>query len=327
MNPPRPDPTPQGPRKGIDLLRSAAAAPGDEQPDAADRPGWPVDPGARTGAPPVGEPGQEASRSEASPRVHVGPPAATPAGDGDGDGRAETPRGRLEVNGTQVCASTLASVSGAVVASIFGVTGTVVGAAVGSVIATTGSALYSHGIRRTTEKLQNTPVAELSRRVGTWPRAASDPTEPAARGAGPTRTGPVRSPAAAPGWRAWLKQRRWGLALGMAIVFGATLLAITTIELAGQRSLADITGNSHSGRTSIGSILGDDGSSDDQAPTGSSTTLAPGDTPDDQGTSTDPADDGGTTDTTVGSDTPSDGETPPATDPPADQSSSADATP
>jgi hypothetical protein len=213
----------------------------------------------------------------------------------------------LDVTGTQVCASTLASVSAAAVASIFGVTGTIAGAAVVSVIATTGSAVYSHGIRRTGAKLQQTPVAEISRRVGVWPRAGDDPTVAESPSTGPRRTsssagGQHRGTTSA-GWRQWLAERRWGVVIGVAVVFVASLATVTLIELAGQHSLAEITGHDDSGRTSIGSLF-DGTSSDDPATTDTSTTIAPDGDP-------------GATDVETPSDSPDDtttDSTPPATD-------------
>jgi hypothetical protein len=172
---------------------------------------------------------------------------------------AEDPKPRFEVNGVQVCASTLAAMSGAVVASIFGVTGTVVGAAVGSIIATTGSALYGHGIRRTTEKLQQTQAAQLTQLVRRWPRPASPPAE---------------APEA-PGLRERLARHRLGLLAGVALVFVVSLAAITLIELAGRQPIADLAGHHSSGGTSIGSLIGGDSDHDAPEDTPSTTTPPP----------------------------------------------------
>jgi hypothetical protein len=236
-------------------------------------------------------------------------PAAPERGDDD---RPESLAERLDVSGTQVCASTLASVSAAAVASVFGVTGTVVGAAIMSVIATTGSALYTHGIRQTGAKLQQTPVADLTRRVGgAWPRATDDPTEPASPDAEAQPTSGPAAPTPGRDWRAWLAERRWGVAIGVGLVFVATMGVVTLIELAGQRSLADITGNSSKG-TSIGSIFEGSGG-DDPAP-GDSTTTVPGEDPAATDAPADGEGDGSTDDTTVEPTDPApDDEEPPAT--------------
>lgn len=161
----------------------------------------------------------------------------------DAAAEEEPAQSRLGVNGTQVCASTLASVSAAIVSSIFGVTGTVVGAAVVAVIATTGSALYDHGIRKTGERLQQMPAIRPARPL-------------------------VRREQAA-GWKDWLAERRWGVAAGVAIVLVASLATVTLIELVGRQPLAGIAGDDGSGGTSIGSLFdgADQDAPDDTPPT------------------------------------------------------------
>lgn len=173
------------------------------------------------------------------------------------DARSQPPAAsRLDVTGTQVCASTLASVSAAVVASFFGVAGTIAGTAVVSVIATTGGAIYGHGIRKTGAKLQQTQAARLAHPLGGRQRLD------ATRDTDSSDADTDRAPA--PGWKRWkewLSQRRWGLAAGVAIVFVASLAAVTLIEVVGQQPLAGISGNDPSGNTSIGSLF-DDGDQD-----------------------------------------------------------------
>ena len=277
----------------------------------------------------IAEDRSPATTDEADEPAAAGPDPRPPPDPGSPPSPDE---GGLDVNGTQLCASTLASVSAAVVASIFGVTGTIVGAAVMSVIATTGSALYTHGIRRTGAKLQQTPVADLTRRLGPWPRAGDDPTEAASADAAPSSTsGPTRlSRRPAEGWREWLADRRWGVVAGVGVVFAATLGVVTLVELAGQHSLAGITGDS-SGRTSIGSLF-DGSSSEDDSPGstdpagGASTTVAPGEDPavtDDPAGSTDPDSPDATDppDDTVDSTEPSSPTDP--SEPPADDAPSA----
>jgi hypothetical protein len=57
----------------------------------------------------------------------------------------------LDLTAVQVVASALATVVGAVPASLLGVAGTIIGAAVVSASATTGAAVFSHAFRRTGE--------------------------------------------------------------------------------------------------------------------------------------------------------------------------------
>src|SRR4051794_21024983 len=65
-----------------------------------------------------------------------------------------SPPDRVQLSAVQVAASALASVSAAVVASLFGVAGTVIGAGLVAVISTTGSAIYSASMKRTSSQLR-----------------------------------------------------------------------------------------------------------------------------------------------------------------------------
>jgi hypothetical protein len=190
------------------------------------------------------------------------------------------PRARpgLGVNGTQVCASTLASVSAAVVASVFGVAGTIAGAPVVSVVATTGSALYSHGIRHTGAKLQQAQLSRFVRPAGSWPgpaagRASTDPVLGGEeRAVGTTPRHLASEPGhVTPDRTAWMTRRRWGVVAGVVLVFVASLVAVSLIEFAGQRPLASVTGHHPSGTTSIGSLFEGDGPVSPDA-----TTVPPG---------------------------------------------------
>jgi hypothetical protein len=187
-------------------------------------------------------------------------------GNGNGrSGRAEPAppgieRPRLEVSGTQVAAGALASVSAAVVASHFGTAGTVAGTGVASVVTTVGAAVYSAGLRRTSARLRQTgsllPIPPIRPAL---PRTRLDR------------------------WRAWLRQRRWGVAAGVGLVFVLALALVTLVELVGQRPMSGIVDRDSSGTTSIASVArgendpgGSDGDddSDDRSPSGTSTTTS-----------------------------------------------------
>ena len=60
---------------------------------------------------------------------------------------------RIELSATQVIASMLAAVTGAIAASYTGIAGTVIGVAVMSVASTAGAAVYKHYLGRSQEKL------------------------------------------------------------------------------------------------------------------------------------------------------------------------------
>lgn len=207
--------------------------------------------------------------------------------------------------------------SGAAVASVFGVAGTVVGAAVVSVIATVAGALYSHGLRQTGEKLQQSPV------VRQW----WQPRRPMAAPLSGTDDNSATATATAldgrPSWRERLSDRRWGVAVATGGVFVLSLLLITAVELVGQRP---ISGSHDRDTTSIGSLLGGSGSTD-EAPADDPSTddpSAPDATTDDDGSADDEDGTGGDGPaTTDGSDAeappdteePPDGTTPPTSEP------------
>jgi hypothetical protein len=63
------------------------------------------------------------------------------------------PRG-LNLSGTQVIASVLATLTGAIAASYLGVAGTLIGAAVGSISSTMGTEIYKHYLQRSQDRLR-----------------------------------------------------------------------------------------------------------------------------------------------------------------------------
>ncbi len=116
------------------------------------------------------------------------------------------PRG-LNLSGTQVIASVLATLTGAIAASYLGVAGTLVGAAVGSISSTMGTEIYKHYLQRSQERLRTAgqvvlhhPGTAADGTVGwaaLW-RAAPRRKPPSAGGA-PRQ--PARPPARRPGVR------------------------------------------------------------------------------------------------------------------------------
>ncbi|MDQ1733263.1 MAG: hypothetical protein QOK10_3422 [Pseudonocardiales bacterium] len=68
------------------------------------------------------------------------------------------PPSRLSLSFTQIIGSVLAAVSATVIASYFGVAGTVIGAALGSLVSVVGGAVYTHSIDRTKHKLRAAAV-------------------------------------------------------------------------------------------------------------------------------------------------------------------------
>ena len=67
-------------------------------------------------------------------------------------------RPRFDLSGSQVVASLLAAMTGAVAASYLGIAGTIIGAAVMSVASTAGAAVYKHYLARSRERLKAAAV-------------------------------------------------------------------------------------------------------------------------------------------------------------------------
>jgi hypothetical protein len=112
----------------------------------------------------------------------------------------------------QVLAGALASVSAAVVASYFGIAGTLLGAATTSVVIIIGGALYQRTLERTHGQL-----------VRRW----RDPQTGAVTRAEVTKAAPARG------------RIRWGaVGGGLAAVLGLTFGAVTAVELLAQQPLA-----------------------------------------------------------------------------------------
>lgn len=222
-----------------------------------------------------------------------GEAAEAAPGDDDPDRRRPSPTGRepdrLGVTGSQVAGSVLASVSAAVVASYFGVTGTIVGAALVSIVATVGSAAYGLGIRRTRDRLQqlqalrltdhlpgiraDDPGTSVPSRTSLGPAAGASDTAVGATAGAAARGGVDRRPR--PALLARLAHHRWSLAAGLGLVLVLTFGAISLAELVSDRPLS---GASSDGRTTIGALVsGEGGGSDPSAPasTTTSTTTAP----------------------------------------------------
>jgi hypothetical protein len=74
--------------------------------------------------------------------------------------------GGLKLSTTQIVASLLATLTGALLASYLGVAGTLVGAAVGSLASTTGTEVYRYYLRRSQERLKAAGVVIKNRQAG-----------------------------------------------------------------------------------------------------------------------------------------------------------------
>ncbi|HEX4812362.1 MAG TPA: hypothetical protein VFV66_06380 [Nonomuraea sp.] len=111
---------------------------------------------------------------------------------------------KFELTGPQIAGSALAAVTAAVAASYLGVAGTVIGAALMSAGTTVGTAVYSHYLKRTGDKVRRH-------------------TALARRGTGRPRR--------------WLP---WGrVAVAATLVFGISMAGILTYQIVADRTVAD----------------------------------------------------------------------------------------
>jgi hypothetical protein len=148
----------------------------------------------------------------------------------------QDPKERIQISLAQVAASSAAAVSAAVVCSFFGVAGTIIGTAITSMVATVGSALYAHSLRRTKSRLRKLHQAG----------AASPPLSEV------LKTSQLQG-------RRWLSQLPWrGIGLGTAVVFVFSIGLVTVVEISAGKPLSALFGVSHSGNrgTTLGSVVG-----------------------------------------------------------------------
>jgi hypothetical protein len=131
----------------------------------------------------------------------------------------------------KLLASALAAVSGAVVASFFGVEGTLIGAALVSLLVAPAEAVYTHSLASAHKVAQRS----LLRRVGDQ----AGPSEEAASEADPQ---PIR----------------WQRVAGAAVLaFGIAVAAITGVEAVANQPLASLVGTQPraGGSTSVGVVV------------------------------------------------------------------------
>lgn len=164
----------------------------------------------------------------------------------------------LGLSMAQIAGSALAAVTGAVLASWLGVTGTLMGAALGSMVGTIGSATYTYSLRRGHEVIRATrPIS------GT----AAHSVTPA--------TIPHQPPEDAPAWETSRSWRDWPwrrILAAAAVALGIGIAALTAFELLVGEPVSSITGGSDGGRTTIGGVTrrggsGDQGGGNQQQPT------------------------------------------------------------
>ena len=192
---------------------------------------------------------------------------------------------RFEISGTQVMASVLATVTGAVAASFLGVAGTIIGAAVMSVAGTAGSAVYNHYLGRTARRLRSAgpamrqragehvttagahctaqpgtrrPVEHRAQPVVSSAVTVADAPDPGSPDPGSPDPGSPHPGSPHPGDpgtpSGWLRRRpRWLLgAVASAGIFVGVIAGITVFELAAGKPLAAVVWHRSGSGTSVG---------------------------------------------------------------------------
>ncbi|WP_329277846.1 hypothetical protein [Streptomyces sp. NBC_01451] len=241
--------------------------------------------------------------------------AARGAGEAGGEEEERAPKRKvLDLTVVQVVASALATVVGAVLASLLGVTGTIIGAAVVSASATTGAAVFSHAFRRTGEGIRSRvpsvgiPPVGVSRtsleeraEARADARAAFGPpgSGTAARATPPSwpdvpggRTGGATA-ASAPSEGESVTTYRGGslrgsigwkkYALATGLVFALAMITLTSVELIAGKPVAAVVKGEPGRGTSVGG-----GTAGTPAPAGSPTPTpgtSSGTTPQPEGSS------------------------------------------
>ena len=190
----------------------------------------------------------------------------------------------LGLSAAQVAGSALAAVSGAILASTAGVTGTVIGAAVASVVATVGAAIYTWSLRRTTVAVRKTAaqVRQAALVNGPLPRTVVQgplrtiKERAAAKSAerDPESTEPEDPDADEDSWR---RSIPWGKVLLASLAITVVALAgITVVEALTGKPISNVTGGGDSQGTTVGNVTGRDSSQQDKGPAENDKTT-PGD--------------------------------------------------
>jgi hypothetical protein len=216
---------------------------------------------------------------------------------------------KIGLSPAQVAGSALAAVSGAMLASFAGTTGTIIGTAVGSIVATVGAAIYTWSLRRTSAAVRRTAaqVRQTALLTGPLPRTVRDGPLRAGgkrgKDAGSTEDGPVADQqatlaeaqravdeAAAEEEESVRKALPWGkLALTSIAVSVLALVGITTFEAVTGQPISSLLGGDDAKGTTVGNVVhSDNKSSTDNKPTNK-------DTPAPEESQTPAPDDGSTT--------------------------------
>ncbi len=174
----------------------------------------------------------------------------------------------LGLSPAQVAGSALAAVTGALLASFAGTTGTIIGTAVGSIVATVGAAIYTWSLRRTSAAVVRTAAqvrqaalinAALPRPGSTGGRPRKDQTRDGS-GSSAAEEAVAKADAdvaeAAADAESARRSIPWGKALiASAAVTVAALGGITAFEAITGQPISSLLGGNDSQGTSVGNLV------------------------------------------------------------------------
>jgi hypothetical protein len=142
----------------------------------------------------------------------------------------------------KLLAGALAAVSGAVVASFFGVEGTLIGAALVSMLVAPAEAVYTHSLASAHRVARRSLVRRVGDQAGASEEAASGEEGASEEGASEGHPQPIR----------WQR-----VAVAAVLAFGIAVVAITGVEAVANQPLASLVGTQprQGGSTSVGVVV------------------------------------------------------------------------
>ena len=144
---------------------------------------------------------------------------------------------------SKVIAGTLAAITAAVIGSFLGVAGTLAGAAVASLVGSVGTEIYQRSLNKGAKRLSAIAptFVKVPAAVGTPEVAAAVEEESPSHTVAPRRN------------------IRWGhVALAATALFVLAIGSLSVFELVAGKSVASTVGTSSPGKSTIGSVFGDD---------------------------------------------------------------------
>jgi hypothetical protein len=142
----------------------------------------------------------------------------------------------------KLLAGALAAVSGAVVASLFGIEGTLIGAALVSLLVAPAEALYTHSLASAHKVARRSLVRRVGEQAGALVRRVGEQAGASEEGASEALPQPIR----------WQR-----VAVAAVVAFGIAVGAITGVEAVAKQPLASLVGSRprQEGSTSVGVVV------------------------------------------------------------------------